>query len=63
MKTEQNLSQTETANKKEVDVGQYMVYGFIIGLLIGVITGDLTLWAGMGLSLGLLIGAVAQLRS
>ncbi len=62
MKSEQNSQQSETT-RKEVDVGQYMVYGFMIGLLIGVITGDLTLWSGMGLCLGLLIGAITQLRS
>ncbi len=63
MKTEQHLQKSETIKKEEVDVGKYMVYGFMLGLLIGVITGDLTLWSGTGLCLGLVIGAVAQIRS
>lgn len=62
MKSEQSSQKTETT-KKEDYVGQYMVYGFMVGLLIGVITDDLTLWSGIGLCLGLLIGAIAQLRS
>jgi F0F1-type ATP synthase assembly protein I len=63
MKTKQNSQKSETIEKKQVDVWQYMVYGFIVGLLIGVIADNLTLWSGTGLCLGLLIGSVAQLRS
>jgi hypothetical protein len=35
------------------------VIGFILGLLVGSATGNLTLWTGTGICLGILIGALS----
>jgi len=57
MKSE--LEKKEQKKKKVMDLGTYIVIGFIVGLLIGSATGNLILWAGTGMCLGILIGAIS----
>ena len=57
MKTEPEKK--DQIKKKALDLGTYIVIGFILGLLVGSATGNLTLWTGTGICLGILIGALS----
>jgi hypothetical protein len=48
--------------KRAKDLGTYIVFGFLVGLLVGSATGNLTLWTGTGICLGILIGAISSAR-
>ncbi len=54
-----DLEKQEQKKKRVMDLGTYMVIGFIIGLLVGSATGNLVLWAGTGMCVGILIGAIS----
>jgi F0F1-type ATP synthase assembly protein I len=60
-----NGKQQNQANKTEKarDLGTYIVNGFITGALIGIITDNLIRWMGTGMCLGIVIGAVSEMRT
>lgn len=58
----ENNTEGKKTDKKAVDIGQWIVYGFIAGMLVGVVTDNLTLWIGIGMSLGILFGAIKSMQ-
>jgi len=61
MRSEQESRQS-TKVKQAKDIGEYLVIGFIVGAFIGAATGDIPKWAGLGMCLGILIGAISSMR-
>jgi len=53
-------TQERISNKKKRDIGQWIIYGLLIGTLAGIIFGDLTKGMILGISLGIVIGALAN---
>ena len=60
--SDENNTEGKQTNNKAVDIGQWIVYGFIAGMLVGVVTDNLTLWIGIGMSLGILFGAIKSMQ-
>jgi len=54
--------QEENKTKKKSHVGMGIVYGFIIGAALGFAVDNFALWAGIGMSLGIVIGAVLDMN-
>ncbi len=52
----------ENKTKKKSHVGMGIVYGFIIGAALGFAVDNFALWAGIGMSLGIVIGAVLDMN-
>jgi F0F1-type ATP synthase assembly protein I len=48
----------ENNSKKKSNVGMGIVFGFIIGAAIGFALDNFALWAGIGMSLGIVVGAI-----
>lgn len=61
MKSEQNSNRASN-NKKGKDMGSFIVMGFLFGAMIGIITNNYAPWLVIGLSIGILVGAVYSLR-
>ncbi len=53
-------TQERINNKKKRDIGQWIIYGLLIGTLAGIIFGDLTKGMIFGISLGIVISALAN---
>ena len=60
--SDENNTEGKKTDKNVVDIGQWIVYGFIAGMLIGTVTDNLTMWIGIGMSLGILFGAIKSMR-
>lgn len=56
MDTEQT---TKNKNRKK-DIGMWIVYGFMIGTIAGLVFGNLPTGMGIGICLGIVIGAIAN---
>ena len=52
----------EKNTKKKSNVGMGIVFGFIIGAAIGFALDNFALWAGIGMSLGIVIGAIMDMN-
>ena len=52
----------ENKTKKKSNVGMGIVFGFIIGAALGFALDNFALWAGIGLSLGIVIGAIMDMN-
>lgn len=61
MHSEHETQKTKNDNKIR-DIGTWIVIGFIVGALVGAALDNLTLWTGMGICLGILIGSVDHMR-
>ena len=54
---------TEDKNtKKKSNVGMGIVFGFIFGAALGFALDNFALWAGVGMSLGIIIGAIMDMN-
>lgn len=60
--SDKNNTEDKKTDKNVVDIGQWIVYGFIAGMLVGAATDNLTMWIGIGMSLGILFGAIKSMR-
>jgi len=52
----------EKNTKKKSNVGMGIVFGFIFGAAIGFALDNFALWAGIGMSLGIVIGAIMDMN-
>jgi F0F1-type ATP synthase assembly protein I len=52
----------ENKTKKKSNVGMGIVFGFIIGAALGFALDNFALWAGIGLSIGIVIGAIMDMN-
>ena len=52
----------ENKTKKKSNVGMGIVFGFIFGAAIGFALDDFALWSGIGLSLGIITGAIMDMK-
>ena len=52
----------ENKTKKKSNVGMGIVFGFIFGAALGFALDNFALWAGIGLSLGIVIGAIMDMN-
>jgi F0F1-type ATP synthase assembly protein I len=52
----------ENKTKKKSNVGMGIVFGFIIGAALGFALDNFALWAGIGMSLGIVIGAIMDMN-
>ncbi len=52
----------ENKTKKKSHVGMGIVYGFIIGAALGFALDNFALWAGIGMSLGIVVGAILDMN-
>lgn len=52
----------ENNSKKKSNVGMGIVVGFIIGAAIGFALDNFVLWAGIGMSLGIVVGAIMDMN-
>jgi len=51
----------EKNRKKKSNVGMGIVFGFIFGAALGFALDNFALWAGIGMSLGIVIGAIMDM--
>ena len=51
----------EKNRKKKSNVGMGIVFGFIFGAALGFELDNFALWAGIGMSLGIVIGAIMDM--
>ena len=53
----------QTSNSKTSHVGNFLIYGFIAGMLVGlVIFNNVALGAGFGMCIGIVVGALTDLK-
>jgi F0F1-type ATP synthase assembly protein I len=52
----------ENKTKKKSNVGMGIVFGFILGAALGFALDNFALWAGIGMSLGIVIGAIMDMN-
>lgn len=52
----------ENKSKKKSNVGMGIVFGFIFGAALGFALDNFVLWAGVGMSLGIVIGAIMDMN-
>jgi hypothetical protein len=55
------MADKNKSNKKS-NVGMGIVFGFIFGAAIGFALDNFVLWAGIGMSLGIVVGAIMDMN-
>ncbi len=50
-------------SRKYVDIGTYILMGFMVGAFIGSAMINITLWAGTGMCVGILIGSLIEIKN